>query len=550
MPSGKNICTNELPINIVLAPYKTNQGKKYRISKISCARCPFIENMINRELNDYSDYGLRGKMLSVEEIQKPHDKKDETSFRNAVDVRCRVIFKKEFDLDIGVRVERISCDENLTPTEEEKYDPVKYINIFVDLGSKNSKWIITSSDNKTGEQDILYVSDPKETRTLCAEWGFKYDKEQAYDLETEDFAEWLGYAAFAFMRHIQHEQKAYVLNAYWAFPQIVGKKYDLDLVAHKVTELLRSLNSKFNSFSIVPEAMALKHMFYKRIIHLMRMYEDAQVENNRRASQESKNRAHNAEERQKQARQEELRQMKRDEWEKKPWIWKLVHSKIREEDLPPPYLMELKETSLGRIVDFDAFRCTGANSKGDFNLLILDAGGSTLDYCLISRDGTLPEMGSYPAGGNSVTNELKKWLEEREKRTIPFDDVESRKCNLCDSVGNAGLKNAVKAVYDTCLTEIAEKIRTKQGKICVLCSGMGMRIKLLRMLIKEKCQLPEEQLLLFSPDIFANLKLDKIHDYQDLHLFARIVTRNEPETGQPWPSADVVGGLFFSSLNS
>ena len=81
--------------------------------------------------------------------------------------------------------------------------------------------------------------------------------------------------------------------------------------------------------------------------------------------------------------------------------------------------------------------------------------------------------------------------------------------------------------------------------LCVVCTGLAMRNNCLRILVREKLSLPEDQRMIWSEEM-AELPDEVGVKYPDLKDLKRIVSRLAKE-GQASPAYDVIGGLYFYS---
>jgi len=415
--------------------------------------------------------------------------------------------------------------------------------LFVDMGSTNSKWIVSDANNDA----LLDVPVGESTSELCAKWGLDYDKISGYDKEGEVFTRWLKRAVIGFVLHMQHKYEANVVNVMWSFPYVIdGVRLDFNRISEDVTVDLTAYYDFEGRFELVPEGLALEHMFYDRVIELAKANEAELEENKRRSRDEDANKAHNKEEKAKADANEKQREKELREYEDKNWFMQLFSRKFHTSLYSPHF----EEENLGREEAMKAFRNTGARGDGKFNLLILDAGGSTLDYCYKPWRGKLVS-GSFSAGGNAVTVELAKRMK------LDWKEAERLKSTLSRTTKSNVLREVTDVVYDEALKMIAEELKDRTGPLCIVGSGLAMLNRYLRenvlMKLLNESEYKQGQILMFSPDMVSCFPMDKLGDHPRFRCFRDIVTHvadgGDVETGAPWPSSDVCGGMYFKMMD-
>lgn len=512
--TNKDICDNRIYVEAAIATIPGSRPLQYMVTKIKSEDIPFIGEE------------LRPTLQTLIEAE-----------RN--DLICKVKNKVEsflesygFDVDAEIGVV-MSPSVYIMP--EGGYD--KLINLFVDMGSTNCKWIVARASGNGETGGFIDIPLGKPTKELCGEWGIDYDKASAYQLSKQDFSIWLGYAVLGFMLRIQEKHKANVVNLKWSFPRIInGKEIDFDEIGQELSEKLRPYGLR-GSFELVPEGIALSCMFKDRLTELAKASDEEEAENKRREVQEVKNREHNKLERRKEVNARNARTREEAEWKKEHWFKKWFCDPVLTTD---KYTARLKSESLGREEALKAFRKTGARSDGKFNLLILDAGGSTLDYYFKPISGNV-STGSFEAGGKDVTSRLAKNL------SISLEDAEDRKKELSRSATSKLLLAPTEIVYNDSLSTIAGIIGDARP-LCVVASGLGMCNPQLRILLSKKLSLPAGQIIIYSPDVASLFPKGKYSVFPKFKAFADIVGRvveNGPQSSLPWPGGDVCGGMYF-----
>ena len=341
------------------------------------------------------------------------------------------------------------------------------------------------------------------------------------------------------MLRLQEKHKANVFNLKWSFPRIVnGTEIDFGEISDELTGKLRPYGLK-GRFELVPEGVALSCMFRDRLAELANASDVEEAENKRREEQEVKNREHNKLEKRKEVNARNARIREEAAWKKEHWIKKWFCDPVL---TTHRYTARLRSESLGREEALKAFRKTGARADGKFNLLILDAGGSTLDYYYKSISGNV-STGSFEAGGKDVTYRL------AENLSISLDEAEERKKVLSRAATSKLLLAPTEIVYEDSLSKIARTIGGAMP-LCVVASGLGMCNPQLRCLLAKKLSLPPGQMIIYSPDVASLFPKRKYGAFPKFKAFADIVGRvveNGPQSSLPWPGGDVCGGMYFKT---
>ena len=503
--------------------YVTHESTgRVEVTRIKCESLPFLEH--------------EPMLLHV-------SGEDESTVAREIEYKTHKFFAEGYGLTVDINVSVFGEEDKQVHSELHKVYQNR-VNLFVDMGSTNSKWIVSDANNNA----LLDIPLGESTSELCAEWGLDYDKISGYAKESEAFTRWLKRAVIGFVLHIQHKYEANVVNVMWSFPYVIdGVRLDFKRISEDITVDLTAYYEFPGRFELVPEGLALEHMFYDRVIELSKANEAELEENDRRSREEEANKVHNKEEMVKADANEKQREKELHEYEDKNWFAQIFSKKFH----TSRYLPDLKEENLGREEALKAFRNTGARGDGKFNLLILDAGGSTLDYCYKPLRGELVS-GSFRAGGNAVTAELANRMK------LDLKEAERRKTTLSRAAKSDVLREATDVVYDEALETIAEKVKDRTGPLCIIGSGLAMWNRQLRdivlMKLLNESEYKQGQILMFSPDMVSCFPMDKLGDHPKFRCFRDIVTHvadgGDVKTGTPWPSSDVCGGMYFNMTDS
>lgn len=539
------VMDTDLGVQLVIGRDSASNPVQFVVKHLDCADLPFLEDELETKLASLSLPGGKNATALIDlggQVKKLVED-----------------FLKGFGLAAGVNVTTLlessqpptkeTLPETAADTEEPKHPAIsqqmpdygQLINLFVDLGSTNSKWIVAHADKNGKSGGFIQIVLARPTREVCGQYGIDYDKESAYRIlenePPETFTKWLGEAVLGFTMRMQKEFRANIMKLKWAFPLIeYAAMLDFHKVSKEVTNTLQSFGFK-GHFELLPEGEALYYMFNDRVRELASASQKEEQENARRIEQENRNKRFNVEEQRKSAASKQEREREAQAWKKKHLIKRWF---CDPEVTTPLYQAQHRTEYLGRENALQAFRVTGAMANGKFNLLIVDAGGTTLDYYFKPISGT-HSSGSFEAGGQTVTERLAKEL------SIPPEVAEKRKLELSKAQKNEALRKATDATYRKALEKIASVVKGHQP-LCVVASGLGMLNMQLRKLLKETIGLPEDQMLMFSPDIAKLFPGSKTSEYQDIQTFMDIVegiVEGGPKNGMPWPGADVCGGLYF-----
>lgn len=563
---GKNDCeesaasikeqseANVLRVVVSVAPDAEEYPLRYRIRDISCEALPFLKNELLSGLMSRSEPESSKTKLcfyaecAIKEFLKVFGFAAAISVEMAMDIveEDTVGFVEgskngQKKLSQGSTSKRRGIYKGRN-VKKATYPEDKRINIYVDLGSTNSKYIVAAADANGKSTGFLEIPVAEKTSRLCGGCGISYDKASAYKLGHDEFISWLAYAVLGFMRKIQEKFKSNVVNIYWAFPKVVeGAEIDFAGVSKVVTNRLCEYGL-LGRFCLIPEGESLKWMFKDRVTELAAASEEEERTNKRREEEEARNRTHNENERRKVeasrfARDREAAAWKKDHWFKKWFCSPEVTTRL--------YDAQIKSESLGRETLLKEFRKTGASGDGRFSMLILDAGGSTLDFCFLPVDGSI-QSDSYQAGGAAVTDGLAK------KLSISFEDAEKRKQALSVLSRHEILREITEAVYQKALKDISSRVGDCKP-LCVIGTGLAMANRQLRLYIKEVLRLPPDQIIMYSPDIaslFPDELLGVYPKFVDfLDIVHRVVKGSNKSAWLPWSGGDVCGGMYFRSID-
>jgi len=580
--SETNACEDMDLVRVLIsvAPEIGSVPLRYRITGIECESLPFLEDELlgalelrkEREsrkhaLCDFAkqkidsfleSYGF-GASVNVEMVMsilddpksKHNDSLRESEMageapqKNSQNSGCHLSADSQASRKSNARSkgDRKICTADLKKKNSRKaeYPEDKCINLFVDLGSTNSKYVVAKADLAGKSLAFVEIPEAVKTKRLCGDWGIDYDKTSAYKLSRSEFVSWLSYAVLGFMLKMQKQRMSNVINIYWSFPKLIGSD-DLDFndISSTVTNQLKDYGLR-GAFMLVPEAESLKWMFKDRVAELAKASEEEELENVRRSKEEASNRKHNESEEMKVEASQRAREMEAENWKKEHWFKRVFCDPVVN---TPLYTAQLKNVDLGRRTLMKAFRKTGATGDGKFNMVILDAGGSTLDFCYLPTTGrTVTE--SYQAGGASVTELLAS------KLGLSKEVAESRKMNLACLERSDLLREVTQAVYGNALSDMANKVGHSRP-LCVVATGLAMANYQLRLCVKEALGLKIDQMIMYSPDIarlFPRNLLSAYPDFQRfIHIVNRVVEGSNEDAALPWPGGDVCGGMYFKSI--
>ena len=525
------VCNNELLIRVGVVPVKGSKG--YQVANVECDRLPFYGDKVAHQV-------------------MPIVRDDPEQLGREVEERI-VNFAKEMDLKVTIKCE-VTKDPKLHRKEDRTYQTDTFFNLYVDMGSTNSRWMITSCDQNGNIHEIEAIERAVETAKLCADWGILYDKALAYTYDPEDFRDWLCSAVLTFVRHVQEQRQEYAVNVYWAFPKLVAgieasRNIDFSHLSKVVTERLGQYGLR-GRFVLMPEAEALEAMFRNRVLHIAMASEEEVASN---TAEEQAAHDHNKKEDAKVAQNRQAKAEAHERYVAAKEKYKREHSGFwgtitgwlstePTEEYVPDYVANYQDVVKDRRQALKDFRTIGVNSRFPFGMLFLDAGGATLDYCYIAKGSKKGERitGSYLAGGKKVTEWLMRSLKDDD-----FASAEDRKCEFARRGTNPKIVEATKAVYDSALTDLAGTIGIHEPDLCVVCTGLAMKNASLRNLVREKLSLAPNQRMIWSEDL-VRIPDSAVTKYPDIVTYKKIVCRLVKD-GQAGPAYDIVGGLYFAS---
>ena len=542
------VTDTDLAVQVLIGRDSTSNPARLVVKHLVCADLPFLEDELETRLTSFS-LAESNNAPALKELGGQVQELVEgflTSFGLTARANVTTVIESCQSPNKEAPPKSVADAEEPKPPaiSQQMPDYGRLINLFVDLGSTNSKWIVAHADKNGKSGGFIAIRTARPTREVCGQFGIDYDKESAYRLlendSQETFMKWLGEAVLGFTIRVQKEFQANVMELKWAFPRIEhAASLDFSRVSRDITNTLQSFGFK-GHFALFPEGEALDYMFRDRVRELASASQKEEQENARRIDQENRNKCFNAEEQRKAAASKLAREREAQAWKKEHWFkrW-FCDPEVR----TPLYQAQHRTEYLGRENALQAFRVTGAMANGKFNLLIVDAGGTTLDYYFKPVSGP-HSSGSFEAGGRSVSERLAEDL------SISWAEAEGRKIRvLSKSPKSVALRKATEATYRKVLEKIATGVKGRQP-LCVVASGLGMLNAPLRELLKETLGLPADQMLMFSPDIVSLFPESKISEYPDIRTFTDIVqgiVEDGPKNGLPWPGADVCGGLYFQT---
>lgn len=546
---------NQIDLLVDVAPVKGSGMLKYVISSITCQCLPFLAEDVFNVLKGI-EFSADRKDKEIKELVESKVVNKLASF--GFGVGAKVVLRMGTKESATYTQERVNS-ENATETtthlaatapqrrgtspstvepcnRPECYE--EYANLYVDLGSTNGKWIVenVAKDRLSlGFRKITFTP----TSEINGEWGIDYDKPTAYSLTNEKFKKWLTSAALGFMRHVQKEEKVNIVNITWSFPKLFDKDgvhaVDFDGCSKYVSEELKRYGLG-GTFELLPEGLVLKYMFVDVLRTVAKASEDEVKENQWREKQEQIIAKRNEEEQRKHDESVRKRNEEERAWKMRNWWHRLWNTFQYETDL---YVADKQNASLGRLEMMKAFRNTGARGDGNFDILLLDAGGSTLDFCFLRYDSDKPISGSYDAGGNRLTQMI------QQQNSSTFSAAEDYKFKLMHASYNKKYDDMTVAVYQDSLADIVRRVSLPEKRsLCVVVTGLAMFNPNLRKLIRLAFRLTENQLLAFSPDMVDLFTTEMYLKYPKLKDFSAVVCQNDSKM-EPWPAFDVAGGLYF-----
>lgn len=425
--------------------------------------------------------------------------------------------------------------------EEERYDADEaidfkplygktHINLYVDIGSTNTKCFVKKCD-ETGRYERFEMGNHEITPTerFCSERGFNYDKRLAYTSSGNDFFYMLAKAVKRLICAVEKEHRAHVVDVMWAFPKLVDESKtplktpnDFKCLSQKVTQHLKEEYGLLRGeFTLVEEGEALRAMFENQIRTVL---ESVKEESKKTKAAQAKK------------EKEATRVKNAKKWnEEHCWLTKV----FKKNPYGTPYHAVISTPE----ELWKAFQLTGASLESKYQLVLLDAGGSTLDFSILDVNDKKPGSavvkcgGSLKAGGQDLIKVVQK-----QEETWTQDDIFEK---FSQVTGNVECRdkcmNYTKRVYEKPLAEICKKVSAEQPK-CVICSGLAMKNVFLSKLVRETFGLKNEQFLFYSPNVVDGIK-DISNLPKNLADFIEIVRGKEGRIATP--AFDVSGGLYF-----
>ena len=426
--------------------------------------------------------------------------------------------------------------------EEERYDADEaidfkplygktHINLYVDIGSTNTKCFVKKCD-ATGRYERFEMGNHEVTPTerFCSERGFNYDKRLAYTSSGNDFFYMLAKAVKRLICAVEKDHQAHVVDVMWSFPKLVNESKtplktpnDFKCLSQKVTQHLKEEYGLLRGeFTLVEEGEALRAMFENQIRTVL---ESVKEESKKTKAAQAKQEA-----------EEATRVKNAKKWnEEHCWLTKL----LKKNPYGTPYHAVISTPE----ELWKAFQLTGASLESKYQLVLLDAGGSTLDFSILDVNDKKPGSavvkcgGSLKAGGQDLIKVVQK-----QEETWTQDDIFEK---FSQVTGNVECRdkcmNYTKSVYEKPLAEICKKVSVEQPK-CVICSGLAMKNVFLSKLVRETFGLKNEQFLFYSPNVVDGIK-DISNLPKNLKDFIEIVRGKEGRIATP--AFDVSGGLYF-----
>ena len=492
---------------------RKNQDSYLQVYEVQCLSYPVISE-------EQRDAFLNTKYKDLQEVEE------------YIAPQIKSNLKKLFGYEVEIAFVKKEEEERYDADEEIEYRPLDwktYINLYVDIGSTNTKCFVTRCD-ETGRDERLEMGNHKiiPTERFCSERGFDYDKMLAYTSSGKDFLYMLAKAVKRLICAVEKDHRAHIVDVMWAFPKLVNESKtplktpnDFKRLSQKVTQHLKEEYGHLRGeFTLVEEGEALRAMFENQIKTVLEsVKKESETTKAARAKKEK----------------EAIRVKNAKKWHEEHWFKRYF---VKNPYGTPYHAVISTPEELWK-----AFQRTGASLESKYQLVLLDAGGSTLDFSILDVNGTKPGSikakcgGSLMAGGQDLIKEVQK-----QEETWTQDDIFEK---FSQVTGNVECRdkcmNYTKSVYEKPLAEICKKVSAEQPK-CVICSGLAMKNVFLSKLVRETFGLKNEQFLFYSPNVVDGIK-DISNLPKNLKDFIEIVRGKEGRIATP--AFDVSGGLYF-----
>lgn len=491
---------------------RKNQDSYLQVYEVQCLSYPVISE-------EQRDAFLNTKYKDLREVEE-----DIAQIKSSL--------KKLFGYEVEIAFVKKEEEERYDADEAIDFKPLygkTHINLYVDIGSTNTKCFVKECD-ATGRYERFEMGNHEVTPTerFCSERGFNYDKRLAYTSSGNDFFYMLAKAVKRLICAVEKEHQAHVVDVMWSFPKLVNESKtplktpnDFKCLSQKVTQHLKEEYGLLRGeFTLVEEGEALRAMFENQIKTVLEsVKKESETTKATRAKQEA----------------EATRVKNAKKWNEEHWFKR--------------YFTENPYGSLNRTVIstpgelWKAFQLTGASLESKYQLVLLDAGGSTLDFSILDVNDKKPGSAVVKCGGSLMAGgqDLIKVVQKQEE-TWTQDDIFEK---FSQVTGNVECRdkcmNYTKRVYEKPLAEICKKVSAEQPK-CVICSGLAMKNVFLSKLVRETFGLKNEQFLFYSPNVVDGIK-DISSLPKNLKDFIEIVRGKEGRIATP--AFDVSGGLYF-----
>ena len=406
---------------------------------------------------------------------------------------------------------------------DQKRRMARQVELFMDMGSTNTKFIVYDTEKKD-----FHKEGPYPTQEFCQELAVNYNKQTLAGMGPDNFAAWLTNTINGIDKKFIQKGWA-ITQIHWAFPRFHETVHSnfYDTISQQVSNRIKKTIPY--GLKLVPEDDALRGMFEDVLQKLSLLGAGEQkkvISENQRRQQEHERKV----------------QEYKNKWFLVRWIsHNPENDRVIKVGLRDYYKQCLE---LG---------C----QNGLKNFVLLDAGGFTLDvYAKIDDQIVLAQ--SFKAGGNQITALLldkMRNIPNYENATI--SDAEREKIKIANG-NNSMFSNDLPQLTADCysmaiddiISALKKKVHNEQG-IVIICSGLAFNNPFLIKLIQEKLSNAK---MITTPQVqdtrklygFIGANARELTDYDKLFSdFLSIAQR----TGNRVPdsSFDISGGIFIKN---
>ena len=435
------------------------------------------------------------------------------------------------------------------------------VSLFIDLGSSHSKLITLSfpedlyiGDNADGTLHMRIKSrlerfaasltdgikptawEPQSTGEFVDEWGLpNYNKAELCRGNAAHIGPWISRAIRAFVEGYAKQGRP-VVHVYWSFPEI----NDVDLCA--VGKLVRELCDPYLLLGAVVLSEHEAHRLrFGSVLAEMAKIASSRVDERREA--EKKNLGTKA------AKNRALSKHKRDKekYDDTFVLWRWFKTKPTK-----PNLSRYKSVAVPTLEEWHkVFLEINADRKLT-DVVVLDAGGYTLD--VYGRVGGKVFGKSLEAGGQSLTEEYRKYLSEKKGSEIGFEQAEQQKIRFFVDerykLGDTESKfwdDCTSQIYSRTVSELCEwlsKQSKKKGLPVLLTGGASGNWYYLQLVKRSFEKVGLNLVVTGAVDLSQQITRNDLLENGLLRRFATVTHGFDLECRFPSTSHDVVAGLF------